>query len=136
MMSYVNSLLKFKFFSDSDKFFTHRSSDISEMKTGTTVKIPPAAKPAKNLNSIRSKALSAKYIKIHPMICGNATEKIVFFRPNLFEAYPKVKVPKKPPIVKTDPINETSSLVISTRRGLSGDCNSGTAAEVQPVDKP
>ena len=106
------------------------------MKTGTTVKIPPAAKPAKNLNSIRSEALSARYIKIHPMICGKATKKIVFFRPNLFEAYPKTKVPTKPPIVKTDPINETSSLVISTGRGLSGDCKSGIAAEVQPVDNP
>lgn len=51
-----------------------------------TVRTPPAAIPARNLNRISIRALSAKNISIHPKICGNAIKKIDFLRPILFAA--------------------------------------------------
>lgn len=107
------------------------------MKTGMTVKIPPAAAPLRNLKMINSVALSAKYIKTHPMICGNATRKIVNFLPISLAAYPKNKVPASPPTVKIDPIKDASLIErMPQAKGVSLDCKNGIAALVHPVDKP
>lgn len=101
------------------------------------MKIPPAETPLKNLKMINSIALSAKYIRTHPRICGNATKKIVVFRPISLAAYPKNKVPTSPPTVKIEPIKDTSLFeMIPHASGVSLDCKNGIAALVQPVDKP
>lgn len=116
---------------------THRSSAISEMKTGTTVKMPPAATPLRNLNTINSMAFSALYISSHPMICGNAIRKIENFLPISFAANPKKIVPAMPPTVNIDPMSDASASEISPHcSGVCGDCRSGIAALVHPVDSP
>lgn len=129
--------LRCRYRSLSSKFPTHRSDAISVMKTGTTVKIPPAAVPARNRKIINSNALSAKYNKIQPRICGKAIRKIEFFLPISLAAKPNISVPESAPIVRIEPIIEASSFVIFPHpSGVSSDCNSGTAALVQPVASP
>lgn len=86
---------------------------------------------------ISSTALSAKWIRIHPTICGSDINNIDFFRPIVVEKYPNTIVPKNPPIVKIDPINDASSFVIVPLfKGDNGDFKSGIAALVQPAANP
>lgn len=60
-----------------------------------------------------------------------------FFLPIVVEKYPKMIVPKNPPIVSNDPINDASSVVIIPLcRGDLEDFNSGIAALVQPAANP